>query len=230
MNTMVSIASLSTAAAVAMPPITAAGPTADGVSFPDLAARFLALRDGFKSTTSDSEWEEIGDRLMPVVTAIVNQPPKSLCDLGWQTEAFLTWADDFEVIEEHDDAADRMIKTFLANVRSLAGPLPSIPIIVRTPETADPIFAVIEAHRKAAAEFEECVSLHSRLEQELPDELCQTDIRAYEETVVETEDPRWIAAERAVLERPDAADEVAYQLLRWARRPFPAQQHYSDIS
>jgi len=152
MNTMVSTASLATAVAVAAPPIATTAPTTDAVSFPDLVARFLPLRERWKSSAiSDSEWDETGTRLTPVVIAIVNQPPKSLSDLGWQAEAFLTWADDFETIEEHDDEADRMVKTLLANVRSLATPLPMVPNIVPAAETADPIFAAIARHRTAAA-------------------------------------------------------------------------------
>ena len=149
MNTMVSAASLATVAAVATPSIANATPAA--VSFPDLVARFLPLRDRWKSETATTgELDEICPQLCRIATAIVNQPPKTLCDLGWQVEAFLTWADDFETIDDDDDSVDRMLKKLLANVRSLGGPLPIIPGIVPAPEIADPIFAAIDAHRSAS--------------------------------------------------------------------------------
>jgi len=211
MNTMVSAASLATAA-VAMPPITPAGPATDGVSFPDLAARFLALRDRLKTTTSDSEWDELCGRLTPVVTAIVNMPPKSLRDLGWQTEAFLTWADDFEVIEEHDDTADRMLKTFLANVRSLAGPLP-LPSTVRASGAPDPIYAAIEAHNAARVALYHSIELRDALERELPREKRRSNIKFFEEKIYETDDPRWIECERDVHRCHDAETDAAIELL-----------------
>jgi hypothetical protein len=156
MNTMVSAASIATAAAVATPSIATAAPTGGTVSFPELAARFLALHDRWKDETwkdgaSDREYDDLNRHLGRVAAVIVNQPPNSLCDLGWQAEAILTWADDFETIEEDDDVADRMLKTLLANIRSLAGPLSMLPGIVPATETVDPIFAAIEAHRGAAA-------------------------------------------------------------------------------
>jgi hypothetical protein len=159
MNTMVSAASLATAAAVATPPINTAASSADAVSFPDLVARFLPLRERWKSeTATTSELDEICGQLCRIATAIVNQNPKTLCDLGWQVEAVLTWAADFETIDDSDDSADLMLKTLLANIRSLAGPLPMISSIVPAAEMVDPTFALIAAHRSAYEEVEKAVT------------------------------------------------------------------------
>jgi hypothetical protein len=64
----------------------------------------------------------------------------------------------------------------------------------------DPIFAAIERHRVAEREFGEVLTRRNKLEKELPEDLRQTDIRPRMDVknIVETDDPRWIAAERAV--------------------------------
>jgi hypothetical protein len=157
MNSMVSAASLTTAAAVAAPRIASAAPAADTVSFPDLVARFLPLRDRWKVEELDSELDKVNRQLMRIATAMVNQPAKSVCDLGWQAEAIVTWADDLETIEDGDDAAERMLKTLVANIRSLARPLPMVPGSVPAAESVDPIFASIAAHRKAYRELEKAI-------------------------------------------------------------------------
>jgi hypothetical protein len=51
-----------------------------------------------------------------------------------------------------------LIKTLLGNVRSLAGPLPTISNMVPTPETADAVFAAIAAHRSAHEEYSKAVT------------------------------------------------------------------------
>jgi hypothetical protein len=212
MNTMVSAASLATAAAVAAPSIANATPAA--VSFPDLVARFLPLRERWKSeTTTSGELDKICSQLTRIATAIVNQPPKSLCDLGWQVEAFLTWADDFETIDDDDDSADRMLKKLLANVRSLGGPLPIIPGIVPAPEIADPIFAAIEAHRTALADHSAAVQIENDLEETLPHDKCCSKLTLWEEEIVETDDPRWPAAQRCRMDASNTMDDLAIDLL-----------------
>jgi hypothetical protein len=209
MNTMVSAASLVTATAITVPPIATAAPAVDAVSFPDLVARFLLLRERWKSDL-DSEVNEVCEPLSLVVKTIVNRPPKSLCDLGWQAETFLTWADDYQTIEDYDDEVVRMVKTLLANVRSLAGPMiPSIPVA----ETDDPIFAAIEAHKAARVALYRSIDLHSTLESELPRDKRRSRIKFFEETICETDDPRWIESERAVIRCHDAEENAAIELL-----------------
>jgi hypothetical protein len=168
MNTMVSAASLSTATVVATPAIATAPDNA--VSFPELVARFVPLHERCMKIRADMSRghaeEDIAafdNHLTSVVTHIVSQPAKSLCDLGWQAQAIVTWDRDLGAIDDSDYTDDRLLKTFLANVRSLAGPLH--PGIVPA-ESADPIFAAIEAHRGAHADVTKAANAADEAEDE----------------------------------------------------------------
>ncbi len=77
----------------------------------------------------------------------------------------------------------------------------------------DPIYAAIEAHKAARATFEGALRQHSALERELPADKRQTLINAWERTVVPTDDPRWIAAERAIDSLSDAETDAACVLI-----------------
>jgi hypothetical protein len=75
--------------------------------------------------------------------------------------------------------------------------------------TLDPILAAIAAHKAASRAFSKAVRLQSRLECELPKERRQSDM----DEAIETDDPRWIAAVRAVDETGDQVWERALELL-----------------
>jgi len=75
---------------------------------------------------------------------------------------------------------------------------------------ADPIFAAIEAHRKAVAAHEKAVDLEMALEESLPDDQRQT---VGKEEIVETDDPRWLAALRVVSAASNAMDDAAIDLV-----------------
>jgi hypothetical protein len=79
----------------------------------------------------------------------------------------------------------------------------------------DPIFAAIERHRIAERELGGVVTEQGKLEDELPKHLRQSDIRPACDinTVVETDDPRWIAAERARVAASEKESECADALL-----------------
>jgi hypothetical protein len=78
----------------------------------------------------------------------------------------------------------------------------------------DPIFAAIERHRVAEREFGHAITAQSKLEEELPEHLRQSDIRPPEvNEIVETDDPRWIAAERAHHAAMEKEGECAEALL-----------------
>jgi hypothetical protein len=51
------------------------------------------------------------------------------------------------------------------------------------------------------------------LEDELPEEKRQSFVHVGQEKIVETDDPRWIASERAVLEGWDAVDQASFDLI-----------------
>ncbi len=77
----------------------------------------------------------------------------------------------------------------------------------------DPIFAAIEAHKAAGSAFGDAVSAQGRLEKALPRENRRSFVCAFEEEIVETDDPRWISAVRAVNEMSGGAQDRALDLL-----------------
>jgi hypothetical protein len=94
-------------------------------------------------------------------------------------------------------------------------PLPASP--ARTTQSsdveADPILAAIEAHRAALAAHDEAVGIENALEVSLPDNLQQSCMKVGEERIVETDDPRWIAAITARWDASEAMDDLAIDLL-----------------
>jgi hypothetical protein len=86
---------------------------------------------------------------------------------------------------------------------------PAFPI----PAGADPIFDAIENHRSAYRTLKAACSEQSRLESILPGEKRKTCFTAWEETIVETDDPRWIEAERALSRSSDAETDAACVLV-----------------
>jgi hypothetical protein len=90
-------------------------------------------------------------------------------------------------------------------------PLPASPAATAHSEASvDPILAAIEAHRRAAAAHDETVNLEMALEESLPDDQRQS----CGETVLETDDPRWLVALRAVSAAWNTMDDQAINLLR----------------
>ena len=77
----------------------------------------------------------------------------------------------------------------------------------------DPIYAAIEAHRAATAGISAIHEAQTILETELPEELRRSSISAWGEEIAETDDPRWIDCERAVLSAFYAQDDAAEELV-----------------
>jgi hypothetical protein len=77
---------------------------------------------------------------------------------------------------------------------------------------ADPIFEAIEAHKAARLAFENAVSRGSALDEELPSEKTRSWITVWEQTIVETDDPRWIDSVREVHRTSDAETDAACAL------------------
>src|SRR3954454_18653566 len=77
---------------------------------------------------------------------------------------------------------------------------------------ADPIFKAIEAHKAARLAFQNAVSRGSALEEELPSEKTRSWITVWEQTIVDTDDPRWIDSVREVHRTSDAETDAAYAL------------------
>jgi hypothetical protein len=77
----------------------------------------------------------------------------------------------------------------------------------------EPIFAAIEAHKAITAMALTTLKTHSALERELPRDRRQSSVDALGETIVATDDPRWIASERAVAAAWDTQEEAACVLV-----------------
>jgi hypothetical protein len=73
----------------------------------------------------------------------------------------------------------------------------------------DPIYSAIERHKAAVQAFSDILTEQGKLETALPKERCQSDVH----DVVETDDPLWIANQRAVDEVGDRVWECALALL-----------------
>ena len=77
---------------------------------------------------------------------------------------------------------------------------------------ADPIFEAIEVHKAARLAFEDAFSRGSALDEELPGEKTRSWITVWEQTIVETDDPRWIDSVREVHRTSDAETDAACAL------------------
>jgi hypothetical protein len=77
---------------------------------------------------------------------------------------------------------------------------------------ADPIFEAIKVHKAARLAFENAVSRGSALDEKLPGERTRSCITAWEQTIVETDDPRWIDSVHEVDRTSDAEADAACAL------------------
>jgi hypothetical protein len=77
----------------------------------------------------------------------------------------------------------------------------------------DPIFAAIEAHAAVNVAMHACIKEHSALERELPMDRQKSSITGWEEKIVETDDPRWIDAERRLYALNGAEIDASMELI-----------------
>jgi hypothetical protein len=286
MNTMVSAASLATAAAVVTPSIASAAPVLGDVSFPELVERFVVIHerwarheakskawsdkidrlffeatgvspDGLlradcrdpgqqelldihlqimKENRSDDpvddegasiELSEICAELWPLADAMLSKTPRSIADLGWQTEALLT--SDVNLRESlsgtNFDYPD--LPRFFQNIRALAGPL-SVPTTIsadpaspaggatsgssRPAKSPDPIFALIDAHKAAVDAEREATDHLNAMEKSIPVDRQRGEIFG-EVIEVSTDDPRWTAACHLYNDACDKTYELAIDMI-----------------
>ena len=80
-------------------------------------------------------------------------------------------------------------------------------------EGPDPILAAIEAHKAAHAKWLSWLHRRSELESDLPKERRHSNIDAWGEKIVETDDPKWIEAERECDLTGDAETDAAWAIL-----------------
>jgi hypothetical protein len=78
---------------------------------------------------------------------------------------------------------------------------------------ADPIFEAIEQHRKAYDALSDCLHRHSELESMLQKNLRQSCISVWETKIVDTDDPRWISAEKESYALSESEEQAASALL-----------------
>jgi hypothetical protein len=95
----------------------------------------------------------------------------------------------------------------LAVAATIAGPSRAIQ------SSSDPILEAIEAHRAASAQINAALEISYALDRELPLEKCRSHFTALEESIVPTDDPRWIDSERNVMRAWNAQDDAAIALL-----------------
>lgn len=102
---------------------------------------------------------------------------------------------------------------FLSTAAALtASAAVAIPANATSALRVDPIFGAIEAHKAAHLAFENAVRRSFALEEELPREKTRSWITVWEQTIVETDDPRWIDSVREVHRTSDAETDAAYAL------------------
>ena len=102
-------------------------------------------------------------------------------------------------------------RRFLSTAAALAASSVAIPDAANALR-ADPIFEAIEVHKAARLAFENAVSRGSALDEELPGEKTRSWITVWEQTIVETDDPRWIDSVREVHRTSDAETDAACAL------------------
>jgi hypothetical protein len=76
----------------------------------------------------------------------------------------------------------------------------------------DPIHALIEQHRAAYAAWSAAVATECRLEEEISMDLRRTCRTQWDETIVETDDPRWIASEKHYRQTWNQQDAIAWEI------------------
>ena len=102
---------------------------------------------------------------------------------------------------------------FLSTAAALAASAAvAVPANAANALQADPIFEAIEIHKAARLAFENAVSRGSALDEELPGEKTRSWITVWEQTIVETDDPRWIDSVREVHRTSDAETDAACAL------------------
>jgi hypothetical protein len=100
---------------------------------------------------------------------------------------------------------------FLSTAAALAAS--AAVVIPANASGADPIFEAIEVHRAARVAFEHAVSRSSALDEELPSEKTRSYITVWEQTIIETDDPRWIDSVHEVNRTSNAETDAAWALV-----------------
>jgi hypothetical protein len=119
-------------------------------------------------------------------------------------------------------------RKFLAQVAAAVASGAAIGAALPLPNSAtaselapDPIFHAIEVHKAAYARLGNAIDRQAKLDLELPRDKCQTCLSIWNQTVVDTDDPRWIEVEQEVWAAYEAGETAARALV--SIRPTTAQ-------
>jgi hypothetical protein len=90
----------------------------------------------------------------------------------------------------------------------------AIGLSVDTSYEADPIFHLIEVHRSAKAAMDDRFREYARLESQIPRVKRQSRIDHWETTIVDSDDPTWIACQRQLHAACEADTQAAVDLIQ----------------
>lgn len=76
----------------------------------------------------------------------------------------------------------------------------------------DPIFALMESHRRAYAAWCAAVDVECRLDEEILSDLRRTFITTWDDAVIKTDDPRWIESQRRSMQAWDKQPDLAWEI------------------
>jgi hypothetical protein len=173
--------------------------------------------------------EKISDEAYETASAIVRKieelPAHSLAGLMVKVEA-VRWCRscdlaDAELSEAPTD--ERLLQAMLLDLASIGG-LPELPTTISAPRdsrlcshSADPIFALIEAHKAAENDYAAAVHHHIAMEQMIEKAKRKGSVYANEVTTVATDDPRWT---EVCIRLSDASKELDALALRMINEPL----------
>jgi hypothetical protein len=116
--------------------------------------------------------------------------------------------------------ADASRRRFLSQAAGVAAGSAALSLAPTIPSSAkasqglpDRILGAIDVHKAARAALDHVLMAQTSLETELPRDKRRSNIVLYEENIFETDDPRWIEAERAVMWAFEAEESAAIALV-----------------
>lgn len=95
---------------------------------------------------------------------------------------------------------------------ALGAVLPLPEPAIASERVPDPVFALIASHRRAYAAWSAAVDTESMLEEELSKDSRHTHLTAWNDAIVETDDPRWIASEKHYRKTWDQQVALAWEI------------------
>lgn len=218
MNSIVSVASITAATAVASPQDV----LAEGAMSEDSV--LLALGGHLQKAWTEQrrlegtgiEFEAAWNEVSAVVGRIETLPARTLDGLAIKALA-VSWCHSGEwPIELKDDPTTdiRLAQSIITDLLRAGAPKNQL-ALSKAPDNIedDPIFAAIRKHKAAIDAFEAAVGVKSALEKALSHDQRQSTIIASEREIVETDNPRWIETIEQEHKASDGMEDAAIELL-----------------